>query len=271
MLLESLVKATVELQGFRVVTVTGDAGRLVAELAPDRRFLPRCGQCGERGWYRDSRRVRYFRHVPLPLWGIAVALRYAPRRVRCLRCDGCACRVDALGQWETAEDPSAGGDARDVGPGLVLAAGRSVVPMLGGTVATAVEKPVAYGLAHRDLENLTHFDTDSTIRPSQPVELPRAVVFLQLDHVVHGPVVAFDLSLRHRMIRRPARVRELVRLQVVREFPRDVTGAVVAQQPGPTDYTHLHLWSMAVFALASSNVSMTSDVCIDVRRVHTTM
>ena len=26
MLLESLVKATVELQGFRVVTVTGDAG-----------------------------------------------------------------------------------------------------------------------------------------------------------------------------------------------------------------------------------------------------
>ena len=52
MLLESLVKATVELQGFRVVTVTGDAGGLVAELAPDRRFLSRCGQCGERGWYR---------------------------------------------------------------------------------------------------------------------------------------------------------------------------------------------------------------------------
>ena len=34
MLLESLVKATVELQGFRVVTVTGDAGGLVAELVP---------------------------------------------------------------------------------------------------------------------------------------------------------------------------------------------------------------------------------------------
>ena len=49
MLLESLVKATVELQGFRIVTVTGEAGGLVAKLAPDRRFLPRCGQCGERG------------------------------------------------------------------------------------------------------------------------------------------------------------------------------------------------------------------------------
>ena len=35
MLLESLVKATVELQGFRVVRVSGDLGGLVAELAPD--------------------------------------------------------------------------------------------------------------------------------------------------------------------------------------------------------------------------------------------
>ena len=86
MLLESLVKATVELQGFRVVTVTGDARGLVAELAPDLRYAPRCGQCGDRGGYRDTRRVRHFRHVPL--WGIPVALRYAPRRVRCSRCDG---------------------------------------------------------------------------------------------------------------------------------------------------------------------------------------
>ena len=86
MLLESLVKATVALQGFRVVMVTGDVGGLVAELAPDRRFSPRCGQCGDRGGYRDTRRVRRFRHVPL--WGVAVALRYAPRRVHCLRCDG---------------------------------------------------------------------------------------------------------------------------------------------------------------------------------------
>ena len=76
MLLESLVKATVELQGFRVLAVTGDAGGLVAELVPDLRFAPRCGQC------RDTRGTRRFRHVPL--WGIAVALRYA----RCARCAG---------------------------------------------------------------------------------------------------------------------------------------------------------------------------------------
>ncbi len=40
MLLERLVKPTVELQGFRVVTVTGDAGGLVADLSPGLRFVP---------------------------------------------------------------------------------------------------------------------------------------------------------------------------------------------------------------------------------------
>ena len=65
MLLESLVKATVELQGFRVLRVTGDVAGLVAELAPDGRYAPRCGQCDQRGHYRDTWRVRRFRHVPL--------------------------------------------------------------------------------------------------------------------------------------------------------------------------------------------------------------
>ena len=42
MLLESLVKATVELQGFRVMAVTGDAGGLVAECwdAPEMEWSP---------------------------------------------------------------------------------------------------------------------------------------------------------------------------------------------------------------------------------------
>ena len=55
MLLESLVKATVELQGFRVLRVTGDVAGLVAELAPDVRYTPRCGRCYKPGTYRDTR------------------------------------------------------------------------------------------------------------------------------------------------------------------------------------------------------------------------
>ena len=115
MLLESLVKATMELQGFRVMAVTGDAGGLVAELVPDLRFSPRCGQCGAPGRYRDTRGTRRFRHVPL--WGIAVALRYAPRRVRCARCAGV--HVESL-PWVSGKQqmtPRAHGGARDVGPG----------------------------------------------------------------------------------------------------------------------------------------------------------
>ncbi len=47
MLIESLVKSTLELQGFRVTSVTGDRSALVAELAADLRFSVRCGRCGE--------------------------------------------------------------------------------------------------------------------------------------------------------------------------------------------------------------------------------
>lgn len=130
MLLESLVKATVELQGFRMVTVMGDAGGLVAELAPDRRFAPRCGRCGTRGWHRDTRPARQFRHVPL--WGIPVALRYAPRRVRCPRCDGVHVESMPWVSGQTTADPRAARDARDVGPGVALAAGCAVVPVLVG-------------------------------------------------------------------------------------------------------------------------------------------
>ena len=162
MLLERLVKATVELQGFRVVTVTGDAGGLVAELAPDRRFVPRCGQCGTRGAYRDTRPVRRFRHVPL--WGIPVALRYAPRRVGCPRCAGV--HVESM--------PGVRGKQQMTHALLVtLATWARALPWeqvarlfrcSWGTVATAVEEAVAFGLAHRDLDHLTHIGIDEISR-----------------------------------------------------------------------------------------------------------
>ena len=76
MLIESLVKATVDLQGFRVVKVLGDESGLMVELGADGRYTPRCGQCGERARYRDTRCARRFRHVPrCPLGGGAKAHR----------------------------------------------------------------------------------------------------------------------------------------------------------------------------------------------------
>lgn len=81
MLVESLIKETVELQGFRVVAVQKTVHGLEAELAPDGRFTHRCGACTKPTRYCDTRAARRFRHVPL--WGINVHLLVAPRRVHC--------------------------------------------------------------------------------------------------------------------------------------------------------------------------------------------
>ncbi len=162
MLLESLVKATVELQGFRVVTVTGDAGGLVADLAPDRRCSPRCGRCGTRGRYRDTRPARHFRHVPL--WGIPVELRYAPRRVRCPRCD--SVHVESM-PWVNGKQQMTHALLVTLATWARALPWQQVARLFRcswGTVATAVEAAVAYGLAHRDLDDVTHIGIDEISR-----------------------------------------------------------------------------------------------------------
>ena len=162
MLLESLVKATLELQGFRVATVSGDAAGLAVELAPDRRCTPRCGRCGRRARYRDSRPARRFRHVPL--WGIPVELRYEPRRVDCAHCAGV--HVEAM--------PWVVGKQRCTRALMVtLATWSRVLPWQQvarlfrcswGTVAKAVEAAVAYGLAQRDVSGVIHIGIDEISR-----------------------------------------------------------------------------------------------------------
>ena len=162
MLVESLIKATVELQGFRVESVTFGTIGLVAMIAPDRRYAPRCGRCLEAARYRDTRPVRHFRHVPL--WGIAVKLRYAPRRVSCPRCRGV--HVESM-PWVSGK--------RQVTRALVvtLAKWAQSLPWKQvarlfrcswATVAGAVEEAVSFGLAHRDLEGLSHIGVDEISR-----------------------------------------------------------------------------------------------------------
>ena len=70
------------------------------------------------------------------------------------------------------------------------------------------------------------------------LEFPRAKVLLELDDVLHRPVVAFDLSLRHGVIGRAPRMRQTVRVQVVGQLLRDVAWAIITKQPGPMDDPH---------------------------------
>ena len=143
MLLESLVKATVELQGFRVLRVTGDVAGLVAELAPDGRYAPRCGQCDQRGHYRDTWRVRRrFCHVPL--WGIPVTLVYAPRRVQCRRCEGV--HMEAL-PWAVGQQRFTRALLVTIATWARVLPWQQVATLFGcawGTVERAVEAAVAY-------------------------------------------------------------------------------------------------------------------------------
>ncbi len=162
MLDENLIKATVELQGFRATRVSGDASGVVAVIEPDLRFPPRCGRGLEAVPYRDIRPMRWFRHVPM--WGIPVELCYAPGRVSAPRRVGV--HVEAM--------PWVSGKQRMTRALMVtLVTWRRVLPwkevarLFGcpwGAVATAVEEAVAYGLAHRDLEGLTHFGIDAISR-----------------------------------------------------------------------------------------------------------
>ena len=93
-----------------------------------------------------------------------MTLRYAPRRLRCPQCAGV--HVESL-PWVRGQ--------RQMTHALMvtLATWARSLPWQQvarlfrcswGTVATAVEEAVAYGLAHRDLEHLTHIGIDEISR-----------------------------------------------------------------------------------------------------------
>ena len=127
MLIGSLVKATVELQGFRVMHVAGNADGLVATLGPDRRYAPRCGRCHEPAPYRG--------HPSNPTLSAradmggrsGATIRAAAGELFSVR--RCACRVDAVGERQTTHDASPGGDAGDVDAGAGLGASGEAVPL----------------------------------------------------------------------------------------------------------------------------------------------
>lgn len=84
MLIKSLIRETISLQGFRIESVDRFSFGIGIKIVPDYRFNPRCGKCDNPGRYRDSRSEWQFKHVPI--WGIPVMISYSPRRVFCNHC-----------------------------------------------------------------------------------------------------------------------------------------------------------------------------------------
>jgi transposase len=168
MLIENLIKLTLEMQGFRIESVKMDVDLFVV-VAPDRRFKPRCGVCGSPGRYRDTVDTRRFRHVPL--WGIAVYLVYAPRRVICPGCGGI--HVEAF-PWAKGKHRLTTAFACFLAGWAKLLPWTEVARLFKcawGTVDSAVRLVVEYGLAHRDLSNLRSIGVDEISRKKGHVYL----------------------------------------------------------------------------------------------------
>lgn len=161
MRIETLVKDTLELKGFRVAGVEGDTEEIVVRIVPDGRYAPRCGQCGGKGRYRDRRRERRYRHVPL--WGIPVTLVYTLRRVRCERC---GVRVEAV-PWAEGKQRFTRAMSVTMAEWAKLLPWSHVARLFGcswPTVEQAVKAAVAWGRQRQDLSGLTHIGVDEIAR-----------------------------------------------------------------------------------------------------------
>ena len=154
MLIETLIKETISLQGFRIDSIDRYSFGITVKIAPDKRYRPLCGKCGSLGKYRDTRPERQFKHVPL--WGIPVILKYSPRRVICMHCKGIY--VERI-SW------AAGKRRVTKAFACYLATWARLLPWLEvarlfrcawGTVASSVDFVVKYGMDKRDLSNITH-------------------------------------------------------------------------------------------------------------------
>jgi transposase len=126
-------------------------------VRPRRRSRPVCAGCGRRGPGYDTLPVRPFAFVPL--WGLAVFLLYARRRVNCPRCGVTAELLpwaDGKHHLTTAYAVFLARWARRLSWREVAGIFRTSWESVFRAVAWVVE----YGLAHRDLSGITAIGVD---------------------------------------------------------------------------------------------------------------
>lgn len=161
MLVESIIKKTLDLKFYCVKKVSLEAGMLVVEIGARQRSKPVCSLCGRKVPGYDVLGQRSWYHVPC--WGIPVRLLYRPRRGRCPEC---GIKVEAI-PW------SRGKSAVSVPLMVVVAVFARRLPwqdvgrLFGlhwNTVKAAVNHVVDYGLEHRELNRVIHIGIDELSR-----------------------------------------------------------------------------------------------------------
>lgn len=134
-----------------------DGPALVVQVLPRTNSRPFCSGCGRRGQAYDRLEERRFEFVPL--WGIVVFLAYRMRRVDCRRCGVTVEMVpwcDGKNHLTTTYRWFLASWAKRLSWSEVAAVFRSSWD----SVQRAVSHAVEWGLAHRDLSELTGLGID---------------------------------------------------------------------------------------------------------------
>ena len=169
MLVEQLIRETLEMQGFRIKSVVKPGSELIVTIVRDLRYHPRCGVCNSPGDYRDTLSERRFRHVPL--WALPVILVYTPCRVTCPCCK--SVHVENM-PWAAGKKRLTKALAVSIATWAKSLTWLQVARQFQcswGTVAAAVAHVVTFGQSRRDLSGITHIGIDEISRQKGHVYL----------------------------------------------------------------------------------------------------
>jgi transposase len=126
-------------------------------ILPRKGSWPVCMMCGKRGSKYGCLKERYFQHVPL--WGLAVWLIYAPRRVNCKQC---GVHVERM-PWVKGKKRTTLSFQWFLAGWAKRLSWKEVAATFGtswDTVFDAVKMAVCWGLRHRDLEGIEAIGID---------------------------------------------------------------------------------------------------------------
>jgi len=163
MQLKTLLNRVEKHKGFvyeKVSLAEGNDLQLQVTVRPRRGSRPRCSGCEKPGPGYDTLPERQFQFVPL--WGIAVVLLYAMRRVDCV---GCGVKVEVI-PWAEGKSPITKTYAWFLARWAKRLSWREVADAFQvswETVFRAVELAVAWGLKHRDLKGIRAIGVDEVL------------------------------------------------------------------------------------------------------------